>query len=251
MLGAVFLKFAIPCANAVEGVSAPSILTPPEPPQLSAAGKPRISEQLAVPTPAPPPTPEPFRLAKAQEPPPTSAEFAQRLVREGAHKGEVEVALIWWNTSDLDLHVVDPASEDIHYGHKKAQSGGELDVDMNVKSPFSSEPVEHVYFPQGGAPGGHYRVLVVCFMDRAQTPNQYKVEVKANGERRVFEGSITNTGKTSKASDFVYEFDVEAPTPELRVSLPENVSVAPDGSNDFRVRIAKGYFDEPVTLRLD
>src|SRR5438132_49688 len=84
-LGEVLLKFAIPWANALEGVSAPSILTPPEPPQLSAAEKPNVSEQLSVPAPAPPPSPEPFRAAQAQEPPPTSAEFAERLQREGAH----------------------------------------------------------------------------------------------------------------------------------------------------------------------
>src|SRR5437899_3201267 len=73
----------------------------------------------------------------------------------------------------------------------------------------------------------------------------------ANGERRTFESSITNYGRSSRATNYVCEFDVEAPTPELRVSLPENVSILPNGSNDFRVRIARGYFDEPVMLRLD
>src|SRR5438094_1828322 len=129
-LGEVFLKFAIPWANAVEGVSAPSILTPPEPPQLSAAGKPKISEQLTVPTPAPPPTPEAFRPVKPQEPPPPSADFAQRLQRENAHEGDVTIALIWWDKTDLDLHVFDPAGEEICFRHKKARSGGERDVDM-------------------------------------------------------------------------------------------------------------------------
>src|SRR5437899_1469237 len=99
-IGEVFLKFAIPWATAIEGVSAPSILTPPEPPQLSAAAKPKVSEQLAVPTPKSPPTPEPFRVAKAQEPPPpTDAELAHRLELAGAHRGDVEVALIWWNVT--------------------------------------------------------------------------------------------------------------------------------------------------------
>ena len=253
-IGEVFLGTAVPWARAVTGASAPSIVTPPEPPKLGPADRPKIAEQLTVPAPAPPPTPEAFRPAKPQEPPPPpSADFAARLEREHAHEGAVTAALIWWNRNDLDLHVIDPAREEIFFAHRKAQSGGELDVDMNAAGPSSDEPIEHVFFPQGGAPAGHYKVYVVHYANKGGLdPTAYKVDVMANGQRQVFEGSISNSGTSPRAQDLVCEFDVQAePAPELRLSAPESLSIVPGGSNVFRVRIARGYFDEPVSIRLD
>jgi hypothetical protein len=246
-IGEVFLREAIPWANATEGVSTPSILTPPEPPQPEATDKAGIREEMAVRAPEPP---ESFKPVKPPEPPPLGAEFTTRLDREGAHQGDVVIALIWWNRTDLDLHVIDPAGEEIWYGHRKSQLGGELDVDMNVNGE-SDTPVEHVYFPEGGAPGGHYKVFAVCYTDRSAEPNAYKVGVQANGQTREYQGSISNTGKIYRSQDLVCEFDVTAPSPQLRLSVPERVSVLLGDSNQFRVRIARGYFDGPVTVGLE
>ena len=46
------------------------------------------------------------------------------------------------------------------FGNKYAFSQGELDVDMNVESYESLEPVENIYWPENEAPIGVYRVFV-------------------------------------------------------------------------------------------
>ncbi|HYN88710.1 MAG TPA: hypothetical protein VER55_09275, partial [Ardenticatenaceae bacterium] len=73
--------------------------------------------------------------------------------------GDVQVTLRWDNPADLDLHVVDPAGEEISYGHPVAQSGGQLDVDANIGCQDDLR-VENVFWPSGGAPTGTYQVEV-------------------------------------------------------------------------------------------
>merc|ERR1719502_529365 len=79
-------------------------------------------------------------------------EIAVRRAREGGRVGDVTVTLIWNDESDLDLHVFVPTGtstggeEEICYKNKKSRSGAaHLDVDMNVRAPFSVAPVENVY----------------------------------------------------------------------------------------------------------
>lgn len=67
--------------------------------------------------------------------------------RENARIGKLNFSLRWWDPNDLDLHVICPCGTEIYYANKKCtKCNGELDVDMNVGSNMSLEPVEHVYF---------------------------------------------------------------------------------------------------------
>ena len=74
---------------------------------------------------------------------------------------DVQISLMWDNFNDLDLHCIDPNGERLWKGASKSKSGGELDVEMNSKPPFSSQPVENIYWPSNTAPQGIYHVLVV------------------------------------------------------------------------------------------
>ena len=134
-----------------------------------------------------------------------SAEFKQRLDREGAKSGDVQISLLWNNYNDLDLHVVCPSGETIYFGHRKSDCGGELDVDMNV-SPTSQEPVENVYWPTGQSPTGRYQVFVNHFKNHKRSgckdPTNYRVSISCNGFPQEFEGSISS-GQKNK----VHEFD--------------------------------------------
>jgi len=133
-----------------------------------------------------------------------SAEFKQRLDREGAKSGDVQISLKWDNYNDLDLHVVCPSGETIYFGHRKSECGGELDVDMNV-SPTSVKPVENVYWPVGKAPSGQYQVFVNHFKNHGRSgckdPTAYQVQICCNGITEQFEGMISS-GQKNKIHEF-------------------------------------------------
>jgi hypothetical protein len=76
--------------------------------------------------------------------------------------GDVEVQLYWWTTADLDLHVVDPDGNEIYWDNRIVPSGGQLERDANgFCEDLSTNPMEYVYWPPGGAPAGEYWVAVV------------------------------------------------------------------------------------------
>jgi Ca-activated chloride channel family protein len=128
-------------------------------------------------------------------------EMSARLRGAGAKSGDVRVSLMWNNINDLDLHVIDPAGEEIFYGRKKSRSLGELDVDMNV-SDFTTKPVENVYWPLGKAPSGHYRVFVQFYTDRERRPSPFTVEVLNKGEVSTFEGVARYRGERVPVCEF-------------------------------------------------
>jgi len=135
---------------------------------------------------APPPT-------AAQQQAQMSAEFRERLDREGAKSGDVQVSLMWNNYNDLDLHVVCPCGQLIYFGDRQCPCGGELDVDMNV-SPDSTEPVENIYWSAGGSPAGSYQVYVNHFNNHnlpgCDDPTAFRVAVVVGGQVQEFEGEI-------------------------------------------------------------
>jgi Ca-activated chloride channel family protein len=132
-------------------------------------------------------------------------EMSARLRGAGAKSGDVRVSLLWNNTNDLDLHVIDPRGEEIYYGHRRSRSLGELDVDMNVTN-WTTKPVENVYWPLGKAPSGHYRVFVQFFANREARDTPFTVEVLNKGEVSTFEGIV----QREKERVPVCEFDLHS-----------------------------------------
>jgi len=69
--------------------------------------------------------------------------------------GDIQITLIWDNTSDLDLYLIDPFGEEISNRNRVSASGGVLDFDnINGYGP------ENIYWPESNAPKGTYRVYV-------------------------------------------------------------------------------------------
>jgi len=136
-----------------------------------------------------------------------AAEFRNRLEREGAQTGDVQVSLIWNNYNDLDLHVICPHGEEIYFGARESECGGELDVDMNV-SPTSEEPVENVYWPSGGAAQGHYKVCVHHYRNHSRPgckdPTHFKVAIKMGGLMEEFSDKISYGEQK-----LIHEFDLD------------------------------------------
>jgi outer membrane protein OmpA-like peptidoglycan-associated protein len=143
-------------------------------------------------------------------------ELNRRLDREGAKTGDLQFSLMWNNYNDLDLHVEDPNGEDIYYSHRFSSSGGVLDVDMNVRyktGKSSDKPVENIFWQFGSAPSGHYRVMVVHYLNHGQSgckdPSDYMVRVRCNGQDTLISGSITYN--ELKPRKLVIEFDYAVP----------------------------------------
>jgi hypothetical protein len=124
-------------------------------------------------------------------------EIKQRLDQAGAEEGAIEIALIWNTTDDLDLHCIDPEGNRIYWpqDRKKSPTGGWLDVDMNAKEPFVTNPVEHIRWKEGEYPKGEYKVYVHYFKNQEGNPSTtpFTVALKANGIMKEFKGRATFT----------------------------------------------------------
>jgi len=107
--------------------------------------------------------------------------------------GDVQILLSWNNYNDLDIHCTDPSGATVSYQNTVVPSGGRLEIDMNVDYPDSKNPVEHIYWPTGGAPNGTYHVYLVYYEmhepDINETP--YTVTVKYGDKTEEYEGIIT------------------------------------------------------------
>jgi hypothetical protein len=161
----------------------------------------------------PPPLPPPFELptqvgpARPQQ---TAAlrqpsEIDKRLAREHARTGELQISLIWDGPADLDLRVFCPSGEEIWFAreHRK-HCGGTLDVDMNFIERHSQTPVENVFWPQGQAPRGKFRVVVSMFgrCGDARPAIPFQVRVKDGGTERTFSRTITDSSSRVAVTEF-------------------------------------------------
>ncbi len=133
------------------------------------------------------------------------AVFKNRLNRENAQTGDVQVSLIWGDVNDIDLHVVPPSKERIWYDHKRSRCLGCLDVDMNVSPPFSLEPVENIYWPEHKAPPGQYHIFVDYFANNGGsnvTPVQVMLTI--NGVAYIFEDEVKKGSPPKPIFSFEY-----------------------------------------------
>ena len=161
-------------------------------------------------------------------------EFAERLAREGAKTGDVQISLIWNNYNDLDLHVVCPSGERIFFDNRNSKCGGELDVDMNVK-PASRKPVENVYWPEGKAPRGTYKVYIHHYAKHNKgfrsnkDPTEFRLLVDMEGTKKEFKGEISNGEPLRLVAEF---------------TLTEKDEISPPPPNSKSVEIDDSLLDE-------
>jgi hypothetical protein len=132
-------------------------------------------------------------------------EIERRLAGAGAQTGQIQISLAWDSSDDLDLHVLDPNNEKIWYSHKRSRSGGVLDVDMNARA-ITLRPVENVFWANGRAPRGKFRVKVVCYKYRGRngTKVPFRVRMKIDGRVLPIWSGFVNArnGSTVYVHDF-------------------------------------------------
>lgn len=142
--------------------------------------------------------------SQAATPPPPS-KITERLQREGAQSGELQVSLAWDGPADLDLHVVCPNGEKIYHSLRSG-CGGTLDVDMNSQTgKKSTTPVENVFWPDGKAAEGRYRVVVVLYNRNGDNrePIPFEVRIKNGTAVRTVPGSTSQVGANVEVTEFV------------------------------------------------
>lgn len=118
--------------------------------------------------------------------------------------GDIQVTVRWQGKNDLDLHVIDPAGEEIFYSQNISTSGGKLDVDANAGCDvLMDRPVENIFWPEGGAPTGSYKVLVKYYENCGDPiETAYVVELKVDDETQVFQGQVSTVGETKPIYSF-------------------------------------------------
>jgi len=107
----------------------------------------------------------------------------------GNVNGEIRVSLGWHNSDDLDIHVIEPGGERIHFGNKRSRyTGGTLDVDMNAGGRMNSiDPVENVCYNKiSDLKPGKYIVLVNQYNKRGTADVGFTVEFEIDGKTRTY-----------------------------------------------------------------
>ena len=107
--------------------------------------------------------------------------------------GELQVNLSWNSAADLDLHVVEPSGEEIYFGDRTSNSGGELDLDSNAACRRDNVRNENVTWEES-APVGEYTVRVNHWSNCGVGSTDYTVRVNYGGESSVFSGTFTGSG---------------------------------------------------------
>lgn len=160
-----------------------------------------LSRQVENCPPPPPPSPPPSERQ--------TQDMRQRLARERAGKGKLQISLKWDGLEDLDLHVKCPGGQlDWHSPSTRAGHefcGGILDVDMNSGPDGSASPVENSVWPS--PPAGDYEVSVNFFDRRGQRSRTipFQVLVQREGQAdKIISGSVSRTDE----SVTVYSFTI-------------------------------------------
>ena len=102
----------------------------------------------------------------------------------GTVEGDLRVSLSWFNHDDLDLHMIEPNGNEIHFPNKghRHSSSGMLDVDMNAGSGSTREPVENIiYTDKTKMPHGRYRVIINNYAKRESIDVGFQIDVEFDG----------------------------------------------------------------------
>jgi len=146
--------------------------------------------------------PATMRIAAVDRQGRASAPVTRALDVRSVGAGDVELTLTMGEATDMDLYVTDPSGVMIYFGHRDAFSGGHLDLDANAAcSSNMGVDNEHIFWPQGRAPVGTYRVHVAhyesCIQGRAVS---YRLTVRACGETVVLTGSFAGRANNTSCS---------------------------------------------------
>jgi len=112
--------------------------------------------------------------------------------------GDVQVSVSWDADSDVDLHVIDPAGDEVYYGQPEVPSGGTLDLDSNPSCAIDGVNNENITWAD--APPGEYTVRLDYYEACGVESTSYVVTVQRLGEPfETFDGEFTGEGDVGGA----------------------------------------------------
>lgn len=133
-------------------------------------------------------------------------EATKGVVMQGG-RGELRINLAWQSLDDLDLHVYDPAGNQICYSSREATcqgSLGKLDVDANAGGAKTRTPQENVFW-SNNPPEGRYRVEVNNYSVNELSDCPFVVTVNPEvGQPKVLAGKTIGAKKRVKVIEFDY-----------------------------------------------
>lgn len=116
--------------------------------------------------------------------------------------GDVQVSVSWDAESDVDLHVVQPDSEEVWYGNDSTAVGGKLDLDSNPACSIDHVKNENITF--SAPPTGTYKVRVDYYDACGVEGTNYVVTVRRKGHpTETFTGQLTGSGDHGSAGSGV------------------------------------------------
>lgn len=95
--------------------------------------------------------------------------------------GGIQITVAWRGAADLDLHVTDPANEEVYFGHRQAASGGQMDQDANGECAATRPTIENVRWATPSPPAGTYQVRLQAFDLCGATDATATVSVSVGG----------------------------------------------------------------------
>jgi hypothetical protein len=112
--------------------------------------------------------------------------------------GDVQVSVSWDADSDVDLHVVDPAGDEVYYGATMIASGGELDLDSNAACLIDGVNNENITW--AAASDGTYTVRLDYYLGCDADETSYVVTVqRLDHDAETFSGTFDGAGDTGGA----------------------------------------------------
>ena len=149
----------------------------------------------------------------------------ERVKRAGGNvEGFMRFSLSWDYYDDLDIHIIEPSGNEIFYGNQRSyNSGGWLDVDMNVQPNDSLEPVENIAWADGSRiQEGRYKVFVENYTKRNMSASGFEVQMEIDGNTSLF---VYDKPLRYKEQIVVIEFDYKRSTGLKPVkSLPSSTT---------------------------
>lgn len=114
--------------------------------------------------------------------------------------GDIQVSVAWDVNSDVDLHLVQPDSAEIYYGHTTSTTGGVLDLDSNPACNIDGRRNENITWPTTLPAHGTYTVRVDYYDACTQAQTNYVVTVQVKGQApQTFTGTLTGAGDSGGA----------------------------------------------------